>query len=212
MLVTRPVVRQFKARFVREIGAHVRAGGHAVVWENEKRARLVLPVPTKDDEHDLGVWSLLDLGKQRWVVIPKGALRGLATALVPRDCLEVVRHRAERDSIFPGPMRTLDLDCLACGACCRDNKVVLIDADLERFAAARREELGRAPYTKRVDGQLVLRLLRSKDCRHLGTDNKCAIYALRPDACSTFPMASESCLFSREEELGIIDGASAVAS
>src|SRR5437899_1027627 len=198
-IITRPIVRQFKARFSREIAAHVRAGGHAVVWESPSRARLVLPVPKKGDDYDLALWSLLDLGKSRWKVIERGALRGLATALVPRDCFDVVRHRAERDSIFPGPMRTLELDCLACGACCKDNLVVLEDADLERFAEARRAELGRAPYTRKVDGKLVLRLLRSKDCRHLMSDNKCAIYPIRPDACSTFPMGSECCLFSREE-------------
>jgi Fe-S-cluster containining protein len=45
------------------------------------------------------------------------------------------------------------------------------------------------------------------DCRHLGKDNKCAIYPIRPDACSQFPMGSECCLFAREEELGILDGA-----
>ena len=49
-------------------------------------------------------------------------------------------------------------------------------------------------------------LLKSKDCRHLGKDNKCAIYAIRPDACSEFPVASECCLFAREEEMGIYDG------
>ncbi len=49
-------------------------------------------------------------------------------------------------------------------------------------------------------------LAKSKDCKHLGSDNKCAIYAIRPDACSTFPAGSECCLSSREEEMGIVDG------
>jgi Fe-S-cluster containining protein len=205
-IVTRPIFRQFKARFAREIAAHVRGGGHALVWESPSRARLVLPVPKEGDEHDLALWSLLDLGKSRWKVIPRGTLRGLATALVPRDCFDVVRHRAERDSIFPGTQRTIALDCLECGACCKDNLVVLEDADLERFAEGGRADLGKAPYTRKADGQLVLRLLKSKACRHLESDNKCAIYTLRPNACSTFPVGSECCLFSREEELGIIDG------
>src|SRR4051812_28631364 len=108
--VTRPIVRQFKARFGREIRAHVAAGGHAVVWESPSRARLVLPVPKKGDDHDLALWSLLDLGKSRWNVIPRGTLRGFATILVPRDCFEVVRHRAERDSVFEGATRTIALD------------------------------------------------------------------------------------------------------
>jgi Fe-S-cluster containining protein len=209
--VTRPVVRQFKARFTREIAAHVRAGGHAVVWESPRRAQLVFPVPDEDDEHDLALWSLLDLGKSRWKVIPSGQLRGLGTALVPRDCLEIVRHRAERDSIHEGALRTIALDCLECGACCKDNEVVLYDVDLERFREGGRADLGRPPYARKKDGKLVLTLLRSKNCRQLLPDNKCAIYAIRPDACSSFPVGSEPCLFSREEELGIIDGVDVVA-
>src|SRR5689334_19895251 len=110
-LITRPIVRQFKARYAREISAHVRAGGHALVWETPSRALFVLPVPKEDDDHDLALWSLLDLGKSRWKVIPRGTLRGLAMIRVPRDCFEVVRHRAERDSVFPGATRTIKLDC-----------------------------------------------------------------------------------------------------
>src|SRR5262249_40869446 len=116
--------------------------------------------------------------------------------------------RAERDSVFPGPTRTMILDCLACGACCKENEVVLEDEDLERFAGAGRTELARRPLARRrKDGRLVLVLLKNKRCRHLGGDNRCGIYPIRPNACSEFPAGSECCLFSREEELGIVDGA-----
>jgi Fe-S-cluster containining protein len=210
--VQRPVVRQFKARFSKEIARHVRGGGHAVVWESPTRASLVFPAPDPDDDHDFALWSVLDLGKQRWKVIPDGPLRGFGTTLVPRDCFEIVRHRAERDSIHEGSLRTMELDCLECGACCKDNEVVLYDVDLERFRKGGRADLTRPPFARRKDGKLVLTLLKSKDCRHLQADNKCAIYAIRPDACSTFPVGSEPCLYSREEELGVIDGADAVIS
>jgi uncharacterized protein len=210
MRVTRPIVRQFKPRFVAEIARHVRAGGHAVVWESPTRARLVFPAPKKGDIGDLAPWSLLDLGKSRWTAVKSGALRGLGTSPVPRDCLEIVRHRAERDSIHEGSLRAIDLDCLACGACCKDNEVVLDDADVARFREGGRPELAKPPYTRKKDGTLYLRLLQSKDCRHLEVDNKCAIYELRPESCSSFPVGSEPCLFSREEELGVIDGATAV--
>lgn len=205
-IITRPIFRQFKARFAKEIRAHVRAGGHALVWENPKRARLVLPVPKKDDDHDFALWSLLDLGKSRWNVIPRGALKGFATILVPKDCYDVVKHRAERDSVHPGATRVIELDCLECGACCRDNVVILEEVDTDRFRDGGRPELAKPPFTKRADGKLVLKLAKSKDCQHLMSDNKCAIYTLRPDACSTFPAGSECCLFSREEELGVVDG------
>jgi Fe-S-cluster containining protein len=207
--VERPIVRQFQERFRKEIAAHVVAGGHAVVWENPKRAHLIFPAPKKDDDHDLALWSLLDLGKSRWKVFTEGPFRGFGTALVPRDCLEIVRHRAERDSIHEGALRTLELDCLECGACCKDNEVVLYDVDLERFRKGGRPDLGKPPFARRRDGKLVLTLLASKNCRHLQSDNKCGIYPIRPDACSSFPVASEPCLFSREEELGVTDGATA---
>ncbi len=212
-MVTRPIVRQFKAKYTKEILAHVRGGGHAVVWESpgagkRPRARLVFPAPKDDDEQDLAVWSLLDMGKSgRWERIARGPLRGLGTSLVPRDCHSIVKHRAERDSIHEGATRDVDFDCLACGACCKDNEVVLHDVDVERFTKGGRADLTRPPYARKRDGKLVLTLLPTKSCRHLMSDNKCAIYALRPDACSTFPVASEPCLFSREEELGVVDGA-----
>jgi uncharacterized protein len=213
MHVLRPVVRQFKSRYTREIAAHVRGGGHAVVWEtvgHKPRAHLVFPAPKDDDENDLAVWSLLDMGKSgRWKRIERGPLRGFGTSLVPRDCHSIVRHRAERDSIHEGSVRKMVLDCLECGACCKDNEVILEEVDVERFRKGGRADLARPPYARKTDGKLVLTLLKSKNCRHLESDNKCAIYALRPDACSTFPVASEPCLFSREEELGIVDGASA---
>jgi uncharacterized protein len=174
-----------------------------VVWESRTRAHLVLPLPEPQDPADLAAWSLYDFRKERYKVIPSGVLEGLATSLVPRDCHGLVRRRIRRDLGFTGATRDIELDCLACGACCRDNEVVLSSEDLGRFAAAGRSDLGREPYSKRIDGKLVFRLLRNKRCKHLLQDNRCAIYSIRPDACSCFPVASESCLFSRETELGL---------
>jgi Fe-S-cluster containining protein len=212
MMVLRPIVRQFKSQFTREIAAHVRGGGHAVVWDKREpgkraRARLVFPLPKEGDDGDFAVWALLDMGKSgRWTEIDRGPLRGLGTSLVPADCHDIVRHRAERDSIHEGTQREMNLDCLKCGACCTDNEVILHDVDVERLRDGGRADLTRPPFARKKDGKLVLTLLESKNCRHLGGDNKCGIYALRPDSCSTFPVASECCLFAREEELGIVDG------
>jgi Fe-S-cluster containining protein len=99
------------------------------------------------------------------------------------------------------------LDCETCAACCRDNRVELEEQDIERFERANRAELARPPYTRKEGKKVVLRLLRSRDCRHLGADRRCGIYDLRPESCRVFPPASEGCLFSRESELGIFDGA-----
>ncbi len=185
---------------------HVRGGGHAVVWEAPNVAVLVLPLPNDDDPMDLAYWSILDLGKKRYAAEKKGPFKGLATTRVPRDCAEIVRHRAERDSIFPGPTRTVVFDCLACGACCKDNAVLIFEDDIERFEKGGRGDLAKKPWAVRRDGKLVLKLAPDKRCFHLAGDNKCGIYSIRPDACSTFPVASECCLYAREEELGIVDG------
>jgi hypothetical protein len=205
--VVRPVVRSFQATYAKEAAAHVRAGGHALVWEGATRVRLVFAVPKGDEEKDLGYWSLLDLGGRRWKKEASGPLRGLAVARVARDAVDIVRARAERDSVHPRATRAMRIDCEECGACCRDNKVVLEPEDFERFAAGGRPELAKPPFARKDGKRVVLRLLRSRDCRHLGADHRCGIYALRPDACRIFPAGSESCLYSRDVELGVVDGA-----
>jgi Fe-S-cluster containining protein len=204
--ITRPIVRSFSATFAREAGAYVRSGGHAVLWETPTRAKLVLPLPREGDNEDLALWSILDLGKRRWSVARRGPLRGLATARVPSDCHDIVRHRAARDSIFPGPRRKLLLDCTTCGACCVKNRVVLEREDIRRFRASGRSDLIAPPYVRREDGKLIFRLTKTRRCKHLLSDNLCAIYPVRPNACREFPMGSESCLAVREEEFGWVDG------
>jgi hypothetical protein len=204
--VVRPIVRSFKARFAREAAAHVRGGGHAIVWEAPRKALLVMPVPRPEDPMDLGFWSLLDLGKSRYRVAKDGPFRHLAMARVPGDCLAIVERRAHRDSVHPGPTREVSFDCLACGACCVDNEVQLFDDDVARLRAGGRGELAKRPYARRRDGKLVLVLTRTKRCKQLGEDNRCGIYSVRPAACRDFPVASECCLFSREDALGLVDG------
>jgi Fe-S-cluster containining protein len=206
--VFRPIVRSFQSTYAKEAAAHVKAGGHAVVWEKKDRAILVFAEPAKGDEDDLGAWAVYDMGKWRWKVEKRGALRGLATTLVPRDCLWIVRRRAERDAIHPGSTRRVAFDCTRCAACCQDNEVILLDEDIARFKSHGRAELAKAPYAKRQkDGRLVLTLLESKRCRHLLKSNRCGIYEMRPHACSEFPMGSECCLFAREDVLKLHDGA-----
>jgi Fe-S-cluster containining protein len=207
MRVLRPVVRTYTLPHVERAAAWVRAGGHAIVWIAARKARFVFPRPAKGDEHDLGWWAVLDLGKSEYKIARRGPFEGMAFIAVPHDCYSIIRERAERDSIHPDPTRAIDLDCLACGSCCKANSVELEEQDIERFEKAGRPELLRPPYARRRDGRLVLTLRKDKRCHHLGADNRCAVYAFRPDACSTFPAGSECCLSSREEEMGILDGA-----
>lgn len=209
MRVVRPVVRSFRSPHFDAAASWVRAGGHAVVWIAPRKARLVFAKPREGDERDLGHWSALDIGQLEFAVARRGAFEGMAYVKVPHDCYGIVRERIVRDSIHPGPRRTIELDCLECGACCKDNRVELEDEDIARFERAGRGDLARPPYARRDDGAVVLVLRRDKRCRHLAGDNKCDIYGIRPDACSSFPVGSECCLSSREEEMGIVDGATA---
>lgn len=209
--VTRPVVRSFKSPYFDEAAAWVRGGGHAVVWLTPRKARLVFPRPPEGDDLDLGRWSALDIGISDHVVATRGTFEGMAYVRVPHDCYSIVRDRVHRDSVHELPVRDIDLDCLACAACCKDNCVELEDVDVQRFESAGRGELAKPPYARRDDGMLVLVLQRDKRCKHLADDNKCGIYAIRPAACSTFPPGSECCLSAREEELGIVDGERASA-
>jgi uncharacterized protein len=208
MRVERPVVRSFRPPYLEEAAAWVRSGGHAVVWIEPRKARLVFARPREGDEHDLGWWSALDMGRMEYSVARRGTFDGMAYVRVPHDCYAIVRARVVRDSIHRGPRRALFLDCLECGACCKDNRVELDDDDVARLEQAGRGELARPPYARRDDGTVVLVLRKDKQCKHLADDNKCGIYPIRPSACSTFPVGSECCLSSREEEMGIVDGAS----
>ena len=205
--VYRPIVRSFQSKFVREAVAHVRAGGHAVLWESKDRAQLVFSEPREGDADDFGLWAVYDMGKWRWKLETEGPLRGLATTRVPRDCLWIARRRAERDSIHRGARRKVAFDCTKCAACCQDNEVVLQPGDIARFKDGGRGELAKSPYAKRhKDGRIILTLLPSKRCRHLTKTNRCGIYSIRPHACREFPMGTECCLFAREDILGLHDG------
>ncbi len=203
----RPIVRSFKPKYVKEAAAHARSGGHSFIWENDKRAMLVFTTPEEGDDENFGAWAVYDMGKWRWHNHTRGTLKGLSTTLVPRDCLWIAKRRTERDSIYPGPTRKMNLDCTKCAACCRDNEVILQPEDVQRFKDGGRPELAKPPYAKRhKDGRLILTLLENKRCQHLKRDNKCGIYELRPHPCSEFPSASECCLFAREDVLDLYDG------
>lgn len=206
-VVERPIVRSFKRQYEKEAAAHVRAGGHAFVWDGERRATLVFTKPPKDDPDDFGAWSVYDFGRWKWTVHTSGPFKGLATCPVPRDCLWIAKRRAERDSMHPGPKRKVSFDCTKCAACCLDNEVYLLDEDIERFEKAGIGHLAKRPYARRhKDGRLLLTLLPSKRCRQLQADNTCGIYDARPFACSEFPMGSECCLYAREEMKQLYDG------
>lgn len=168
---------------------------------------MLVPCPKEDDPRDLAYHAILDLGKQRYEVSTRGVTKGLAVTLVPRDCNRIVRDRIERDRVHRGATRKVTLDCGSCAACCYANRVVLDEADIERFRGGGRAAFAERPYVRRSEGQIVLRLAPDRACLHLGADNRCGIYAIRPEMCRTFPIGSECCLSARAEEYDIYDGA-----
>lgn len=91
-----------------------------------------------------------------------------------------------------------ELDCLACGACCRtghDGRILIPAEDLARWRRIGREDLcaqtqpghfGEVAFATRADGS----------CVHLGTEaseNACRIYAIRGTTCRDFERGSPQC-------------------
>ncbi len=206
-VIERPIWRRFKPRYLSRAAAHVRKGGHAVIVRDKGRLEMLLSVDEGGKITVLGLWALLAIEQRRWRRVTEGPAKGLATALVKEDYEGSVLDWCERDSVHEGALRRIELDCLACGACCHDSNVLLDEDDFARWRGAGREDLLGKGYVRRKDGKVTLRFAEDGRCQHLGGDNKCAIYSIRPDICSFFVVGSEACLSAREETLGVRDGA-----
>jgi hypothetical protein len=193
--VRRPVVRSYLPTYLGNAAKHVRAGGHAIVRE-PKGWYLLLPCDDDGDLRELSMWALLDIGLQRALRVRKGAAKGLRKVRVPPDMREVVEGWAERDCAERESTVVMSLDCRACGACCRDNDVLLEPEDFARWRAANRRDLEQARFLRARKRKL--RVLPNGDCVHL-RGNDCGIYEVRPDNCRAFPAGSECCLFARAD-------------
>ncbi len=201
----RPVVRSFRLAFVKHAVTWVQGGGHAVVWASERKAFLVVPQPATGNPSDYGRWAAYDLGRRRLRVASSGPFEGFGSVSLKGDDLPIVEAWSIRDGIHENPTRTMSLDCVACGACCRNNTVILDAKDMARLRAGAPQAF--VDRVRRTDGHLVLTLLPNGDCAALTHAGTCGVYEARPAACREFPAASECCLFSREEALNIVDGA-----
>lgn len=210
--------RKFQDRFFPRAVKWVRDGGHAVVV-SEGSARggpkleLLLGADARGELTEFALWALLSVEQRRARLVTEGIAKGLRQTGVARHARYAVLDWCERDSVFDAPTRVLNLDCLACGACCHDSNVLLDDEDLDRFRAAGRDDLTTSAYIKRSrDGKVRLRFLGKGPCQHLAKDNKCRIYVLRPFNCSVFPAGSEACLAARESTHAWRDDAVAPAA
>jgi hypothetical protein len=207
-VIVRPVWRRFRTRFLARAAEHVRRGGFAAIDDDPGGVKVLLPVDDRGKITELGLWMLLAIEQQRWRRVTEGSAKGLATARIQPNFEGSVLDWCERDSVHPGPTRTIELDCLECAACCHEANVLLDEADFERWKdAGRRDLLGRSYLKRARDGKITLRFAASGNCQHLGADKKCGIYLIRPDNCKAFVVGSEACLAAREDTLGLRDGA-----
>jgi hypothetical protein len=202
--VKRPVWRSFRPEYLDRAARHVRAAGFAAIFYRDGQIKLLLPRKRDGSLTEMSLWALLSLDVRRWGSARSGPARNLAAVRVRKEHRDIIREWCDRDGGEPESTREMKLDCLACGACCRDNRVVLEPHDLARWRRAKRVDLLGAPYVRRSNGTVLLKLHKGA-CVHLGATNLCAIYPLRPDNCSAFPAASEPCLAARLDTLNIVD-------
>jgi Fe-S-cluster containining protein len=97
-----------------------------------------------------------------------------------------------------------ELDCLACGACCRqasDGRILVPEQDIVRWRRA-----GRADLVARLVpghfGELAFAYTDEGACVHLGTAscaNACSIYEERGTTCREFERGSWQCLEFRRD-------------
>lgn len=209
-LVARPIWRLFDATQLARAARHARSGGLAVVrmrtWMllgpgGDGRARTSLVSAAAREPPEMVDWAIHAVHASWWLRETNGPLAGLVRAPVTKRYRSFVETWAERDARYRGAIHRVRLDCTACAACCRDNQVVLRDADLERWRKARRHDLIERTQVWRFGRRRLPLVEGTKACIHLA-GKRCGIYALRPEMCSEFVPGSEHCLSAREQQLG----------
>jgi Fe-S-cluster containining protein len=169
---------------------------------------VILPVNAKGKLPELALWALLAIEHRRTSIIEEGPAKGLRRVRIKPRFAGSVLDWCTRDAIHEGATRSMELDCIACGACCSDANVLLDEVDLERFRKAGRKELATSKHIVRhKDGRISLRFAKPGPCQLQAADNRCTIYEIRPDNCRRFVTGSEACLAAREETLRVRDGA-----
>jgi len=79
------------------------------------------------------------------------------------------------------------IDCLACGNCCRTLQIVVDDNDIQRLA--QRLKMTPQQFSRQYVQTAPDRTKHfiSTPCSFLGADNRCSVYEDRPQACRDFP-------------------------
>lgn len=85
-------------------------------------------------------------------------------------------------------------ECDGCGACCRTRPVLVSEADARREPRIGVEGLRLAEHLATPEWVFRLHPLPfHRGCPFLCDDDRCAIYATRPDACRAFEAGSADC-------------------
>ena len=89
------------------------------------------------------------------------------------------------------------IDCLECGACCKNYSPRFKTPDIKRISKHLRMKEGE--FIEQYldldnEGDYVV---KTKPCPFLGADNYCSIYEHRPSDCSRFPYTDEDVLIKR---------------
>lgn len=93
------------------------------------------------------------------------------------------------DSVFHSAHENVfnKVDCLECANCCKTTSPIFRDVDVQRISKVFKVtpvEFEKQYLKKDEDGDLVL---QQSPCTFLGSDNKCFIYDIRPQACREYP-------------------------
>ena len=87
------------------------------------------------------------------------------------------------------------MDCLTCANCCKTTSPIFRDADIRRIAKHLRiKESHLIQNYLKMDEESDY-VLQKSPCTFLGTDNKCAIYEVRPLACREYPHTNRKNMF-----------------
>lgn len=85
------------------------------------------------------------------------------------------------DSVFK------EVDCLDCANCCKSIPPIINETDIRRiskYLGLKTSVFMSENITVDEDGDMVF---NQSPCKFLATDNKCAIYEVRPKACRQYP-------------------------
>lgn len=102
----------------------------------------------------------------------------------------ISKQSAEIDKVAQSVSNEIEqeIDCLACGNCCRSSVTTFTTPDISR--AAKYLNISKKQFIKKYlikDNRDDSYITMNTPCPMLNADNTCQIYEVRPAVCSSFP-------------------------